>query len=149
MMNDEALLQELDYLVAQNLHEQLLDEVSTAKKSAPRNFSKFSPAQTLLQKLKDDKYADAIRMLSQNSDDDEDPVEKMIRRLSQVKNPTRQGKGIKKTKHIRPRARKTREPFQLVLKVGVPGRHRKQNKKNKVKTKNRTPNSVTTQLTLF
>lgn len=96
------------YFVAQNaaaefLFDELIDLIEKEKESAPRNRSKFASAQLLLQKLEDQKYADAIRSLSSFGDD---PVESLKERLLAVKNPNSQGKGIKKKAHTRPRSKR-------------------------------------------
>lgn len=97
------------YFVAQNaaaefLFEELIDLIEQEKAEAPRNRSQFAPAQLLLQKLEDQKYADAIRALSFQNDD---PVKSLKERLLAVKNPNSQGKGIKKKAHTRPNRNRT------------------------------------------
>jgi hypothetical protein len=95
------------YFFAQNaaaefLFDELIDLIEKEKEAAPRNRSKFAPAQFLLKKLENQKYADAIRVLSSSFGDD--PVESLKERLLAVKNPNSQGKGIKKKVHSRRRS---------------------------------------------
>lgn len=111
-----SFLSKIDELVAKSLHDKLLDEVESAKKSAPKNFSKFRPAQVLLQKLKQQEYADALRLLAGSNTDD--PVETIARRLSTIKHPCKGGKGVKKAKHRRPNRKHGLPPAQLKLNLG-------------------------------
>jgi len=144
---DFELEERLTNFVAESWYEELLDEVEKVRAKCARNNKKYGPSQRLLSLLQQAKYQDALRFLSAT---EEDPVEMLVQRLKRVKNPYRQGKGVKKAKHTRPNARREREPVQLILRVGVPGRHRKQNEKIKVKAKKEgSPNYFAIQLSLF
>lgn len=112
-----SFFSKIDELVAQTLHDELLLQVESAKKSSPKNFSKFRPAQVLLQKLKQKEYADALRLLA-GTDEDDDPVEKIVRRLSTIKHPCKGGRGVKKAKHRRPNRKNGLPPAQLKLDLG-------------------------------
>lgn len=119
-LRDEQLEEKLHYFLAQTWHEELTELALEARKKSPRNQSKFAPAQLVIQKLKtEEKFRDAIYFFSSTYGDvDEDPVEALIKRLSAVKNPHTQGRGIKKTYARRPNRKKKGVPLQLTFNFG-------------------------------